>query len=131
MKRLLLDTHTFIWALTDDPELGTFAKTLLRDPQNEIYVSSASIWEAGIKSALGKWSIPLDLDEAIETFGAKPLAISPYHAKMAANLPSHHKDPFDRMIIAQAQAEGLTIISCDAQFTNYSVAVISAKNPPS
>jgi PIN domain nuclease of toxin-antitoxin system len=80
---------------------------------------------------MGKWSIPLDLDEAIETFGAKPLAISPYHAKMAANLPPHHKDPFDRMIIAQAQAEGLTIISCDAQFANYPVEVISAKNPPS
>ncbi|WP_319413644.1 type II toxin-antitoxin system VapC family toxin [uncultured Cohaesibacter sp.] len=103
MKRLLLDTHTFIWALTDDPELGTFARSLLVDAGNKIYVSAASVWEAGIKSALGKWSVPLDLEEAIDAFGAKPLPISPYHAKMAANLPLHHMDPFDRLIIAQAQ----------------------------
>ena len=131
MKRLLLDTHTFIWALTDDPELGTFARSLLVDAGNEIYVSAASVWEAGIKSALGKWSIPLDLEEAIDAFGAKPLPISPYHAKMAANLPLHHMDPFDRMIIAQAQTEGLTIVSCDSQFSNYPVALINAKDVPS
>ena len=131
MKRLLPDTHTFIWALTDDPELGTFARSLLVDAGNEIYVSAASVWEAGIKSALGKWSIPLDLEEAIFAFGAKPLPISPYHAKMAANLPLHHMDPFDRMIIAQAQTEGLTIVSFDSQFSNYPVELINAKDVPS
>lgn len=127
MRRLLLDTHAFIWALIDSSSLGEQAKALIESPNNEIYISAASVWEAGIKTALGKWNTPEDLDEAITAMGCKGLSISPFHGKQAALLPPHHSDPFDRILIAQAQAEGLTLVSADSVFPKYGIALIDAK----
>lgn len=127
MKRLLLDTHAFLWALNGSPELGSVAASLIADPDNVVYVSAASIWEAGIKAKLGKLDAPDDLDVFIVEMGCIELPISAYHSKQAANLPEHHRDPFDRVLIAQAQAEGLIIVTADTVFPQYGITLVDAR----
>ena len=127
MKRLLLDTHVFLWCLGDSAELGRAAAAMIVDPANEVYVSSASIWEAEIKKRLGKLSAPADLDAFINKMGCFELPITAYHAKQAASLPEHHKDPFDRMLIAQAQAEGLLMVTADTVFPHYGIKLLDAR----
>ena len=127
MKRLLLDTHVLLWWLSGSSELGAMAKKAIADPKNQIYVSSASTWEISIKRSLGKLEAPSDMSTIIEEEGFTPLSISLYHGDQAGQLPDLHKDPFDRMLIAQAQSEGLVIITHDDAITRYPVRVMSAK----
>jgi PIN domain nuclease of toxin-antitoxin system len=123
----LLDTHVLIWWMTSDNRLSTTAKDLIKSPRNNIYWSVASSWEVSIKYALGKLEfdeppenlIPSELDKNhIET-----LTILNNHAFLAGQLPVHHKDPFDRMLVAQARIESLGVISDDSKFKFYDVDV--------
>ena len=126
MRRLLLDTHVLLWWLSDDPRLSATCRDLIGDADNEIYVSAASTWEISIKRALGKLEAPLGLSSVIWNSGFAELPISLFHGEQAGGLPEHHKDPFDRMLIAQAQAEGLEIVSADEKFQAYGVRLVEA-----
>lgn len=126
MKRLLLDTHVLLWWLADDPKLGPKARAVIGDGANEIYVSAASSWEIAIKKRCGKLEGPDDIDGIVEEERFTKLPITLYHGEAAGGLPDHHKDPFDRMLIAQAQAEGLTILTVDEKIRRYGVPVTMA-----
>lgn len=124
--RFLLDTHAFLWFINDDPSLTPLAKALIAEPSNEILLSVASAWEIAIKAGLGKLTLPSPLLEFLRTElttnSIQLLPISLEHATCVSNLPSHHRDPFDRLIICQAMVESLPIISADAAFDGYPVA---------
>jgi PIN domain nuclease of toxin-antitoxin system len=124
--RLLLDTHALLWAIGDPERLRDAARTALWDAGNEVRVSVASIWEIGIKRGLGKLTAPDDLGPHLEAANFEPLLISLEHARAAGLLPPHHRDPFDRMLIAQAQLESLTIVTRDARFVPYGVQLLEA-----
>jgi PIN domain nuclease of toxin-antitoxin system len=123
MKGLLLDTHILLWWLSDDARLPRLARERLRAEDAACFVSAATLWEIGIKQALGKLDAPQGLAPVIAEEGFHGLAIGLGHAERAARLPPHHRDPFDRMLIAQAQTEGLTIMTADSQFARYDVAL--------
>jgi PIN domain nuclease of toxin-antitoxin system len=123
---LLLDTHALIWILSDDPQLAAEARTAIADPGTFVAVSPASAWEIGIKRALGKLNAPDDLVQQVADARFVPISISLEHAVAAGALPPHHRDPFDRMLIAQAQLEGLTIVTRDPRFEPYAVATMAA-----
>ena len=126
MQRLLLDTHAFLWWLADDPALGPKARTLIADPSNPVFVSAATGWEIAIKKALGKLAAPDNLDALVESEGFSHLPVTFFHGEQAGALPARHKDPFDRMLIAQAQAEGLVIITRDEAIRSYGVRTFDA-----
>jgi PIN domain nuclease of toxin-antitoxin system len=123
--RLLLDTHALLWWLAD-AELAQEAHALIADPGNSVAVSAVSAWEISIKKALGKLTAPDDLEQQILASDFTPLPIDISHAIRAGRLPRHHEDPFDRMLIAQAQAEHMTIVSRDKRFDRYDVVVVAA-----
>jgi PIN domain nuclease of toxin-antitoxin system len=123
--RLLLDTHVLIWWAREEP-LHEDAHDAIADRSNQVTVSAASIWEAEIKAAAGRLGLGRNLSREAEARGFGQLAITSAHAVQAARLPQHHSDPFDRMLVAQAQLEGLTIVSRDPVFDRYSVAVLRA-----
>lgn len=122
---LLLDTHALLWFLGDDPNLSPTAKALIRDPANHKLVSVATCWEIAIKVGLKK----LDLGEPATTFLPRELATNGFdllgielaHATFVESLPPHHKDPFDRLLIAQSVIEGLPLVSVVAQFDSYGI----------
>ncbi len=124
MKRLLLDTPVLLWWLADDPQLGAGARAAIADPRNQIYVSAVSTWEIAIKTQLGKLQTPIDMESLIELEGFSPLPISLFHGQQAGHLPPLHRDPFDRMLIAQASAEGLVLVSNDDQIIRYGIRVM-------
>ncbi|MGC3873665.1 type II toxin-antitoxin system VapC family toxin [Halomonas sp. GXIMD04776] len=126
MRRILLDTHVFLWWLADDPQLGANAREAIAESRNTIFVSAASIWEISIKRQFGKLDALNDLDRIIEDEGFTALPITLFHGEQAGNLPLHHRDPFDRMLIAQGQAEGLALMSSDTAFVAYGIRVILA-----
>ncbi len=126
MKRILLDTHVLLWWLSDDPRLGSEARRMIGDAANSLHVSAASTWEITIKQSVGKVSAPDDLDGIVEREGFEKLPITLYHGQQAGRLPRLHRDPFDRMLIAQAQAEGLDILTGDGQIARYGVHIIDA-----
>jgi len=126
MKRLLLDTHALIWWLNGDDQLGLLAREFIANSSNDVYVSAASVWEMSIKRQMGKLEAPIDLDSIIENLGFTKLPISLFHGEQAGNLPLHHRDPFDRMLIAQAQAEGLQILTKDEHFPAYGISLLDA-----
>ena len=123
--RLLLDTHTFLWFVTDDPLLSAAALALIADPTNEIAVSPASYWETAIKVSLGKYPLTVPFEqffrEGIDANDFLVLPVEIRHAAVLSSLPMHHKDPFDRMIISQAMADQLPVVSVDAAFDQYGV----------
>jgi PIN domain nuclease of toxin-antitoxin system len=123
--RLLLDTHALVWWLADEG-LTAEAREAIADPANLVAVSAASAWEISIKKALGKLAAPDDLEHQVRTGGFTPLPVSIAHGLAAGQLPRHHEDPFDRMLIAQAFAEGLTIVTRDKRFAEYGVALLPA-----
>jgi PIN domain nuclease of toxin-antitoxin system len=117
---LLLDTHAILWWLAG-ADLHPEAHALIEDGSNLVAVSAASVWEVAIKRELGKLKAPKEFARAVVAGGFEPLAISPEHAELAGGLPAHHRDPFDRMLVAQATIEDLVIVSRDAQFDHYAV----------
>lgn len=121
--RALLDTHALLWWLSDDPVLSKRARSFIADTGNHLIVSAASAWEIATKVRLGKLSAATDLCagfvEQLEREGFESLPISPDHAVRAGLLPGPHKDPFDRMLVAQAQAENVSIVSIDSVFDTY------------
>jgi PIN domain nuclease of toxin-antitoxin system len=125
---LLLDTHVLIWWLGSLPMLSADAHDALADPDNEAFVSSASAFEIATKYRLGKLPVAAalvdGLDEHLRREGFKPVAISLLHALAAGRLPGLHKDPFDRLLIAQARLEGFTVVTSDPIFQRYHVPVL-------
>jgi PIN domain nuclease of toxin-antitoxin system len=121
--RLLLDTHTFLWFLLEDPQLSTTANNLIVDPASDIEVSPATYWEMAIKISLGKYALPepYDIEREIATNDFHILPIEPKHTAVLTTLPFHHRDPFDRLLIAQAMAEAIPILSVDTAFDAYPV----------
>ena len=119
--RLLLDAHALLWWLADDPELEASARSLIQDARNDVFVSAATVWEIAIKRELGKVEAPLGLREVLEGEGFVELAVIGADAEAAAQLPPHHRDPFDRMLIAQARRNGLTVVTRDAAIASYGV----------
>ena len=126
--RLLLDTHALLWWLFDESHLSETARSLIGEPSNIVHVSSASIWEIGIKVKAGKLQDAACLLDNVDSWllraGFTALPITPAHASRAGQLPLHHKDPFDRMLIAQAQLQPMTIVSTDPLFAQYDVTVL-------
>lgn len=122
--KLLLDTHVLLWWLDDYRSLTTKAIGAIREGSNTVFVSAATGWEISIKRALGKLQAPDDLEEALEANRFLPLPISMHHGLVAGALPRHHDDPFDRMLIAQAQLEQLTIITHDVHMTHYEIPIL-------
>jgi PIN domain nuclease of toxin-antitoxin system len=125
--KFLLDTHTFLWWIIDDPQLSKKARELIGDGHNTLYWSAASSWEVSIKYALGRLPLPESpeqfLPAEIEKNRIESLPIIDAHAFRAGQLPHHHRDPFDRMLVAQAQAESLTLLSDDQQLSYYDVEI--------
>jgi PIN domain nuclease of toxin-antitoxin system len=117
---LLLDTHVVLWWLTDDSALSDDVKARL-DEEPDVYVSPASIWEVAIKQSIGKLVEPANLPEEITESGFRQLPITVEHAMIAGRLPLIHRDPFDRMLVAQAQCEGLTLATHDPLIQKYDV----------
>ncbi len=124
MQRLLLDTHVLLWWLADAPILGKKIRKLIADPRNEVFVSAATSWEISIKKSTGKLEAPDDIDSIVEDEGFTKLSISMYHGEIAGRLPLHHKDPFDRMLIAQAKIMELSFVTNDSKAKLYDVKII-------
>jgi PIN domain nuclease of toxin-antitoxin system len=123
VSRLLVDTHALLWWLTDDPALSPEAREALGDPANEPLVSAATVWEIAIKRALGKLTAPDDLPDRIADEGFVWLPITAVHAWAVRDLPAHHRDPFDRLLAAQALIERLPVITTDGRFADYGVEI--------
>jgi len=125
--KLLLDTHTFLWWITDDPQISAKALELMGDSQNDLYWSAASTWEVAIKYALERLPLPdapaIFLSAELGKNRIESLPIIDTHAFQAGQLPRHHRDPFDRMLVAQAQVETLGIVSNDTKISLYNVNV--------
>jgi PIN domain nuclease of toxin-antitoxin system len=123
--KLLVDSHTLIWAADDPAKLTALAQALLQDPSHDRLVSAASLWEIAIKFSLGRLPLSLPyrlwMDKAIADLGLILLPITLDHAERQASLPWHHRDPFDRLIVAQTQFEGLPVVSADAKLDIYGI----------
>jgi len=123
--RILLDTHALIWWFTDDPQLSDSARTLIADPRNEILVSSACAWEIATKVRLGKLDVALGVIEAyadlIAADGFIHWPVNHRHALRAGGYTQAHRDPFDRMLAAQAELDGLLLLTADAAFADFPV----------
>jgi PIN domain nuclease of toxin-antitoxin system len=123
---LLLDAHALLWWLADDPTLDRPAFGAIQDPLNDVLVSAATIWEIAIKRALGKLEAPDGIVEAADRAGIDIVPITGADAETAGALPAHHRDPFDRMLVAQAARIGAVLVSRDRAFDAYGVAVLPA-----
>jgi PIN domain nuclease of toxin-antitoxin system len=123
---LLLDTHVLLWWLDDNPTFSTNAKEVIADGRNVVFVSAVTIWEIRIKNTLGKLEIPDNFRKVLEQQTFEMLSITADHAHLIGTLPAHHRDPFDRMLIAQALFEGFTLVTRDSRFKRYRVSTIRA-----
>ncbi len=124
--RLLLDTHALLWWLADDPALSRSARDAIAAADSEVFVSAASAWEISIKTALGKLTAPSDLEHQLQSSRFEPLSITIAHGYAAGSLPRHHDDPFDRLLLAQAKAEDLVVVTRDRRFDLYGVGTLAA-----
>lgn len=117
--RLLLDTQILLWWLSDSPSLSARARAMIRNAENTVFVSAVSLWEIWLKQSLGKLQVPVDFIDrlAAEHFENLPLAAS--QTQQVSSLPWHHRDPFDRMLIAQAQVEKLVFLTADQALAAY------------
>jgi PIN domain nuclease of toxin-antitoxin system len=127
VKALLLDTEVLIWWDTNDKRLGQKARASIQDA-DDVFVSAASAWEISIKSALGKLQAARQPSEAVADAGFQSLPVTFEHAEAVLELPAHHRDPFDRLIVAAARIESLTVVSSDSQFRLYDVPLIDARD---
>ena len=123
---LLLDTHTFLWWNADDPSLGREARAAIADTASIVFVSAATAWEIATKRASGKLDAPGDVGDWVQQDGFTELPIAIEHAVLSAELPKHHSDPFDRLLVAQAKIEGLTLVTSDAEIVKYGVEILDA-----
>jgi PIN domain nuclease of toxin-antitoxin system len=121
---LLLDTHTLLWWLDDSPALSPRARAGIADGANTVWVSAVSVWEIRIKQALGKVRLPRGFRAALDAQQFTSLPVTAEHAHTMADLPSVHRDPFDRMLAAQARTESLVLVSRDPVMTRYGVRVL-------
>ena len=126
--RLLVDTHAFIWFSTDDKRLSTNAGEILSDRSNELLISVGSFWELAIKSRLGKLSLSTSFGEFVNEASIRvPFSLLPLempHIELVSQLPIHHRDPFDRMLVAQAIVERVPVLTNDAEFENYDIKIV-------
>jgi PIN domain nuclease of toxin-antitoxin system len=122
--RCLVDTHALLWALGEPSALSSTAREALSDPANVVVVSSASLWECAIKMSLGKLDLPEDFFDSIPELGYEVLPIRISHLNVYRSLPMHHRDPFDRILVAQAKAEALTLISRDPEIAKYDIEIL-------
>ena len=127
--KLLLDTHTFLWFVNDNPKLSNHLKDLIEDADNVSYLSVASLWEMSIKFNLGKLTLDPNYEEFVDrevtTSTIQLLNIKLEHLRINATIPFHHRDPFDRLIIAQSIAEDIPIVTVDSAFDKYEVTLIN------
>jgi PIN domain nuclease of toxin-antitoxin system len=123
---LLLDTRALLWWLDDDPGLSDKARNAIAKGRNVVFVSAASIWEIRIKQALGKLRLPRSFRETLERQPFMWLPVTVEHAHAVSGLPDHHRDPFDRMLVAQAKVERLTLVTRDERIRRYAVPIIDA-----
>lgn len=124
--RLLIDTHVLLWCLADDRRLKKPTRALLTSADHVVFLSAATLWEIQIKASIGKLDLPRGFSAAVDALKFESLAVTAAHTEQLGRLPMHHRDPFDRMLIAQAQAEGLTLLSHDATFGAYDVDLLLA-----
>jgi PIN domain nuclease of toxin-antitoxin system len=122
--KLLLDTHAALWFLSGDDRLGESARRHLTDDTNRVLLSAAVVWEVAIKRSLGKLAVPAEYLSLLLDAGVQPLAVSVAHAAAVEQLPPHHRDPFDRMLVAQAGIEGAALVSRDDALQPYDVTLI-------
>ena len=123
---LLLDTHVLLWWLDDEPTLSKKARDAITTGENMVFISAVVIWEIRIKQALGKLKIPKNFRKVLEQQPFEFLPITVEHAHEIALLPLHHRDPFDRMLVAQAKIENLSLVTRDAHLKGYDVPIIGA-----
>ena len=124
---LLLDTHIALWAITDSPKLSQKARELIESPKTTIWISVASLWEIAIKYSLGRGDMPISSQQALSYFresGYRFLAVEAEHAVAVEELPTHHKDPFDRILVAQALVEPMRLMTHDSLVALYSDTII-------
>jgi PIN domain nuclease of toxin-antitoxin system len=122
--KLLLDTHAALWWLADDDRIGDEVIGNLTDDTNQVLLSAVVVWEVAIKRSLGKLDAPDDLAPTLLDAGAQPLPVTIDHAAAVEKLPWHHRDPFDRLLVAQALTEGAAIVSRDQPLSRYGVPVV-------
>jgi PIN domain nuclease of toxin-antitoxin system len=122
--KLVVDTHAALWLLADDRRLSETARRLLADDDIPCFLSTASVWEAAIKRSIGKLTVPADFHRQMALRGISSIPVYENHAAAVAELPLHHRDPFDRLLVAQAQLEGMSILSSDPQLRAYDVPVL-------
>jgi PIN domain nuclease of toxin-antitoxin system len=123
--KLLLDTHALLWWLADDARLGRRARQAIAAPTNLVFVSAATAWEIALKRAVGKLVAPGDVEEWLVESNFQPLPIHIGEAVASAELPLHHRDPFDRLLVAQAQIGRMTIVTGDEEIARYGVSLLS------
>lgn len=123
---LLLDTHAVLWWLSDDPALSDAARSAIADPENTVFLSAVVVWEIRIKQGVGKLDLPEDFGEVLAQQHFPELPITVQHADTIAVLPAIHRDPFDRLLVAQAMVEKMTIVTRDSAIAGYGVDVIVA-----
>jgi len=124
---LLLDTHIALWAIADSPKLPKKARELIESPKSTVWISAATVWEIAIKHSLGRGDMPVSSQNALRYFresGYRLLPIEPEHATAVENLPAHHADPFDRILVAQALVEPMRLITHDPMVARYSDTII-------
>jgi len=124
--KLLLDSNAYLWAILRPSELAPSARRALEDTDNQRFVSVASLWELTIKASIGKLDLPDDFMEGVEHLEASLLPLAVPHMKKLRTLPLHHRDPFDRLLVAQALSEQLTIVTRDRRFDAYGVSILAA-----
>jgi PIN domain nuclease of toxin-antitoxin system len=122
--RLLLDTHALLWWLDDSPRLPRSAREGIRDPDNLVYLSAVTAWEITVKSTLGKLVIPSDWTDVVADSAFRKLDVSWAHAIEVGRLPEIHRDPFDRLLVAQARIEGLTLVTHDESIARYGTPIL-------
>ena len=124
--RLLLDTHAFVWWITDVARLIETARSAIADPRNDVFISAITGWEIAVKRTKGTMTAPDNLSAMVDEKRFTHLPLTFHHAEQAGKLPMHHRDPFDRFLIAQAQAEGLIVVTRDQHIPRYDVATMAA-----
>jgi PIN domain nuclease of toxin-antitoxin system len=123
---MLLDTHVLLWWLNEDPTLSAKSQAAIADSKNLVFVSAVTIWEIRIKEALNKLKIPDNFKDVLDEQPFNLLNITHEHAHAIKDLPAYHRDPFDRMLIAQAKVEGLTLVTRDVHLKKYRISILAA-----